>query len=366
MNRPKPFPAGVSAYRDRHGKLRTRFRRKGQLPYSFKAEPFSADWWAEYQACIDGTAALRIQPGAARIVPGTIADLISRYYRSADWQGPNDRTRHSFRLVIDRFNSQLGDVPVAEFTYEHASALMGTMAARPNAANKLRKLLARVWDEGLRIGLVERINPWRLVKAYRVKGTYHTWTEEEIGRFITRWPVGTREYLALALMLNTAQRRGDAIRLGPQHVRDGRLVFAQRKTGKALSLPIVSELREAIAACPSGHLTFLVTEHGSAFTDAGFGNWFADKCRAAGVPGRAHGLRKAAAKRLAEEGATNQELKSWTGHVRDEEVALYVAAASQRRLADSGAAKLAKRGTAVGEPKAQILANPSQPSGNKA
>ena len=357
MNRPKPFPKGVSAFRDRHGKLRTRFRRTGHTPYSFKAEPFSADWWAEYQACTEGRAAPRIEPGAARIVPGTIADLISRFYRSADWQGPSASTRHSFRLVIDRFNAQLGDVAVADFTYEHASALLATMADRPHAANKMKKLLARVWDEGLRIGMVERINPWRLIKGYRTTGGFHTWTESEIAQFIARWPVGTREYLALALMLNTAQRRSDAIRLGPQHARAGRLVFNQKKGGKALDLPIIPELHAAIAACPSGHLTFLVTEHGAPFTDAGFGNWFADKCRAAGVPGRAHGLRKAAAKRLAEAGATNQELKAWTGHTRDDEVAIYVAAASQSKLADSAALKLAKAGTGNGKPKSPDLAN---------
>lgn len=351
MRRPKPYPEGVSAFRDRHGKLRTRYRRKGQMPYSFKAEPFSPDWWSEYKACTEGIAAPRIQPGAARIAPGSIADLISRYYRSADWQGPNESTRHSFRLVIDRFNVQMGDIAVADFGYEHASALIATMADRPNAANKMKKLLARVWDEGLRIGLVERINPWRLVKAYRITGGFHTWTESEIAQFIARWPVGTREYLALALMLNTAQRRGDAIRLGPQHVRDGRLVFVQRKTGKALDLPIIPELRAAIAACNSGHLTFLVTEHGAPFTDAGFGNWFGQKCKEAGVPGRAHGLRKAAATRLAEAGSTNQELKAWTGHTRDEEVTLYVAAANQRMLADSAAKKLAKTRTAVGKPR---------------
>ena len=342
MSKARPYPLGVSAFRDRHGKLRTRYRRKGQAPYSFRAEPFSPDWWAEYQACTDGTAAPRIQPGAARIVPGTIADLISRYYRSADWQGPNERTRHSFRLVIDRFGAQLGDVAVADFGYEHASALLATLSDRPHAANKMKKLLARVWDEGLRIGMVERINPWRLVKAFRITGGFHTWTEIEIARFTARWAVGTREYLALALMLNTAQRRGDVIRLGPQHVRAGRLAFTQRKTGKPLDLPIIPELRAAIAGCPSGHLTFLVTEAGSPFSDAGFGNWFGDRCKAAGVPGRAHGLRKAAAKRLAEAGATNQELKAWTGHTSDDEVTLYVAAASQRTLADAGALKLAK------------------------
>ena len=153
----------------------------------------------------------------------------------------------------------------------------------------------------------------------------------------------TRERLALALMLNTAQRRSDAIRLGPQNIKGKRLVFTQRKTGKRLDMPIIAELREALAGFELTHLSFLMTAHGAPFSDAGFGNWFADICKAAGVPGRAHGLRKAAAVRLAESGATQQEIKAWTGHSSDDEVRRYTEAANQARLADAGAAKMANQ-----------------------
>ena len=39
-----------------------------------------------------------------------------------------------------------------------------------------------------------------------------------------------------------------------------------------------------------------------------FGNWFREACKAAGVPGSAHGLRKAGATLAAENGATTTEL----------------------------------------------------------
>ncbi|WP_310498274.1 tyrosine-type recombinase/integrase [Sandarakinorhabdus sp.] len=341
MTRPRsPFPANVSAYRDRHGKLRTRFRRTGHAAHDFKSEPFSPAWWAEYAACKAGLAAPAITPGEARSVPGTIGDLIARYYGSADWQRPSDRTRHSFRLVIERFRQPFQHIPVASFGYEESSAIMAKFADRPNAGNKLRKLLSRIWDEGMRMKIVAD-NPWKLVRPYQVKGGFHTWTEAEIAQYKRRWPPGTREWLALALMLNTAQRRSDAIRLGRQNVRGGRLSFKQRKTDKALDLPIIAELHEALDGFTSGHMTYLVTEQGKPFTDAGFGNWFAERCIAAGVPGRAHGLRKAASVRLANAGASQQEIKSWTGHSSDKEVTRYVEAANRSQLADSAADKLA-------------------------
>ncbi len=50
--------------------------------------------------------------------------------------------------------------------------------------------------------------------------------------------------------------------------------------------------------------------------------------------------RKAAARRFAEAGCSNQEIKAWTGHTTDSEVARYTAAADQRTLSDTAADKL--------------------------
>ena len=336
-----------------------RFRRTGFPPYTFKAKPFSSEFWAEYEACKNGEAAPAIEPGEARTAPGTIGHLIVRYYRSADWQRPNEKTQHTYRLVIERFRNAFGDVPLRQFGYEQASAIMAKMAAKPDAANRVRKLMRRVWREGMRLDLVT-VNPWDLTRPYVVRGGYPTWTEAEIDRFKAAFPVGTRERLALALMLNTGQRRGDAIRLGPQNLKGGRLVFVQRKTGKALDLPVVAELREALEGFEAGHLCFLTTAHGRPFADAGFGNWFGAACKAAGVPGRAHGLRKAAARRLAEAGATNQQIKAVTGHRSDAEVARYTEAANQARLADSAVAKLANRSSRLAKSNANSLKRKSE------
>ncbi|MES3091807.1 hypothetical protein O6027_12510 [Sphingomonas aerolata] len=49
--------------------------------------------------------------------------------------------------------------------------------------------------------------------------------------------------------------------------------------------------------------------------------------------------RKAAARRFAEAGCSNQEIKAWTGHTTDSEVARYTAAADQRTLSDTAADK---------------------------
>jgi integrase len=85
---------------------------------------------------------------------------------------------------------------------------------------------------------------------------------------------------------------------------------------------------------PRTNLTFLVTEKGAPFTGAGFGNWFRDQCNAADLRQcSAHGLRKAAATRLANAGCSTDQIKAITGHKSLSEVARYTRAADQRRLA---------------------------------
>ena len=74
---------------------------------------------------------------------------------------------------------------------------------------------------------------------------FHTWTQEELDRFEAHWPTGTRERLAFDLLLYTGLRRGDAVRVGLQHVRDGVITIRTEKhrKGKAGELITVRSCR---------------------------------------------------------------------------------------------------------------------------
>ena len=123
--------------------------------------------------------------------------------------------------------------------------------------------------------------------------------------------------------------------MGRQHIdKNGAIHVRQFKTGVALTIPVHQDLQAIIDATPSEHLTFLTTEFGKPFTAEGFGQWFRRKCNEAGLPHcSAHGLRKAAARRLAEAGCTAHEIAAITGHASLREVQRYTKAADQTRLA---------------------------------
>ena len=107
----------------------------------------------------------------------------------------------------------------------------------------------------------------------------------------------------------------------------------QQKTGAVLAIPVHPDLAAIIAATPRQHLTFLTTASGKPFAPAGFGNVFRDWCREAGLPEHcsAHGLRKAACRRLAEAGASVNVIASISGHTDPRMVAHYTKAADQAR-----------------------------------
>jgi integrase len=172
---------------------------------------------------------------------------------------------------------------------------------------------------------------------------YRTWTEAHIERFIARHPIGTKAHLAFVLLLDTSVRRGDAVRMGRQHIRHdllppqphGWLSIVQRKTGTLVEVPVTDALQAAIDASPNNHLTFLTTSRGEPFSDAGFTGWFRKRCNEAGLPNglSAHGLRKARARRIAEKNGSAHAVAAITGHKTISEVQRYTVDYDRRKLA---------------------------------
>jgi integrase len=337
-------PRYVSCYYDRHGKLWWKFRRRGFTSSQTRAVFDTAEWWSWYNAATDGEPR---QTGAERTAPGTMAALIVAYYGSTRFTTLRASTQATYRHEIERFRERHGDKRLATLEGQHIRRMLDAKSAKPESANNLLRILRILMSFAVERGF-RKDNPTLGVRKVRSQSDgRHSWTEEEIAQFEGRWAVGTRERLAMALMLYTGQRRSDVVGMGRQHVtRDGAIRVRQLKTGTNLVIPVHPALQAILDATPNNHLTFLVTEGGKPFSVAGFGGWFGDTCRAAHLPDacRAHGLRKAAARRLAEAGATAHQIASVTGHKSLAEVERYTRAANQEGLAKAAMAKLGANG----------------------
>ncbi len=312
------LPKHCSWNTDRHGKRRVRFRLGGFSTY-LTGTPWSDDFMRQHAAAMDGVKALQPNEiGAARTLPGSFDALCVSYYRSPEFRGLKPSTQAVRRNIIERFRVAHGSKPLKGLGRRHISEIIGAKANTPEAANNLLKVLRVLLDYAVGQDMIAS-NPARGVKRYRNHSDgFHTWSEAEIARYQELHPIGTRPGLALALLLYTAQRRGDVVRMGWQHVTGDAIAVRQEKTDSPLVIPLHPEVALALASVPRTNLTFLMTEQGTPFTSAGFGNWFRDQCNAAGLPQcSAHGLRKAAATRLANAGCTNEQIKAITGHRSD-------------------------------------------------
>lgn len=343
MGRPrmnKALPTYASAYTDRHGIARIRLRRTGYVTHYCQHKPGTPEFTEEYHTWLANG---KKQVGENRPKPGTFDELIARFYKSKNWQEIKESTRYTYRGEIERFRAKYGSRSARTMTAQHVASLIAKMGDTPNAANNLRKRLGQLFRYSIELGW--RIdNPAKIVKGIKVKSEGHkTWQEDHIAQFQACWPRGTKQRLAFDLALYTAQRRSDVRIMGPQHIKDGAIAVKQLKTGKSMTIPIHPDLAASIAAMPTAHLAFITTERGTLFSAKSFSMWFRKQVIKAGLDGYTmHGLRKAASRRMAETGLSNQEIKAITGHVTDSEVARYTREAEQALIARRAMAKMAQ------------------------
>jgi len=270
-----------------------------------------------------------------------VAAVVAEYFDSQQFFGSKKpSTQRWQRSILERFRlPPNGDRPFALLPAEWIEAKIDSKP--PHAARSwlvtLRSLCRFAVKRGYR-----RDNPTANIKLASIKGDgFHTWTEDEIAQFEAHHPVGTKSRAGFALLLYTAQRRSDVVRMGRQHIKDGVLTVKQEKTGATLAIPVHPHLQTVLDATPSEHLTFLVTATGKPYGGNAFTEQFRNWCDAAGLPKRCkpHGLRKAACRRLAEAGCSANEIMAISGHATMKELVRYTKAADQARLARNAMTK---------------------------
>ena len=331
------LPKYVQHWVDHDGRAHCYFRRRGYPRVRLPGLPWSPSFMAAYEAALSGP---RAAIGAGRIKPGSVSAVVAEYFDSQQFfASKSPGTQRMRRGILERFRAAYGDRPFALLPPEWIEALLD--AKPPHAARSWLVTLRSLCQFAVKRGWL-RTDPTRDIKQRSIKGDgFHTWTEEEISQFEAHHPMGSKPRLALALLLYTAQRRSDVVRIGRQHIKDGVLTVKQQKTGVTLAIPVHPQLQAVLDATPSEHLTFLVTATGKPYGGNAFSEQFRNWCDAAGLPKRcsAHGLRKAACRRLAEAGCSANEIMSISGHTTMKEIVRYTKAADQARLARNALAK---------------------------
>lgn len=343
------LPANVRPVKDRHGRTRYRFRRKGYASAYVPGKPGTAEFHAAY-AQILASGPIEREPAKSRrqINPRTLDDLHRRMKQTIAWRKKKESTRRVQSGIMERFldrvgksGKRFGDRPVERVTFGWLETLLGEMWETPAAANVLRRVLSTHLDLAFKLGWIVA-NPVRLTSKYEEGEGIHTWTDAEIAQYRAKHPLGSMARLTLELALNTAARRCNVNKIERKDIEGGRIIVDHAKNNNDADVPMLETTRAAIDALPAAPIRYLVTTaFGKPFTDAGMGNRMRKWCDEAGLPHCSiHGLRKALSRQLAEHGSTDAEGQAVTGHKKAETFQHYRAKANRALLADRAMSNL--------------------------
>src|SRR5262249_39486706 len=353
---PRPRPPHLQRETSRHRKTVWYVRvAKGQR-IRLRAEYGTPEFDAEYRAAVEGKGA----PANTGPANGTLAWLIERYRETTAWASLSTATRRQRENIFLHVLKSAGTQPFGRITSDAIMAGRERRATTPAQARNFLDAMRGLFRWAKEAKHV-KIDPTAGVKNPRRKAGdgFIPWTEEHVAAYQKRWPIGTRQRVWLDVLLYTGVRRGDAVRIGRQHVRDGIATIKTEKSGFTLevTLPILPVLARTLKAGPCGELTFIAGERGQPLAKESFGNLFKAACRAAGVPGSAHGVRKIAATRAANHGATVAQLEAIFGWSGGTMASLYTRSADRQRLALEAMHKLANdKRTSIPAPHGKVRA----------
>lgn len=329
----------VQSYTDHNGHPRHYYRR-GAFRRKLPGLPGSPEFMAAYAQARNeqGQPASRNQAAE-----GSVEALVREFYASGDFTTAIAKsTQREYRYRLEWLRENHGAKRVAKLGRRHVLRMRDERAETPGEANTLVRIIRRLLSFAVDREYRED-NPALRIKLF-AGGEFRDWTDAELRKFEKAHKPGSKERRAYALLVYTGQRRGDVAAMSDADFAGPRVKVVQAKTGEKVEVPAHPELRKEIARRQSGE-PLLANTLGRPFTSEALGQFMADAIDAAGLPDDCvvHGLRKTAARKLAEAGCSEDEIMAITGHTTSAMVRLYVRGARRAKMAESAMKKLGRQ-----------------------
>jgi integrase len=339
----RPRPPHLQRHKTRHGKFVWYFQIGSGPLVRIKHDFGTPEFDKAYQEI--ATSYGRTIVPKIRAATGTLEWAWLSYKDSGAWKGLSKPTRRQRENIMKNVLAEEGTA-TAKITDIDEQTIRDGVERRMHTPFQAKNWLQTI--RGLFEWLVEskklKVDPTANVSVKKPKTRgFLEWTDQDIEKYEKRWLLGTRERVMLDVYCYTGLRRGDAARVGPQHVYGNTISMPTEKSqgNTVVHLPLLDVLKRTLAAGPTGKESFICKIDGMPYTKESLGNTFKDACVAAGVLDKsAHGLRKAAATRAADNGATAHELMAIFGWIDIKEAEIYTRAADCKRLAKHAMMKL--------------------------
>lgn len=273
--------------------------------------------------------------------PGSVNELVALYRSSPDYQNTRPKTRKDYLRYLDWIKEKWGDLPVCEIDREAIIEARNGLKSKPRTADYLvaviRRLLTFAVDRPRQFGL--SANPALQIERIFTTEGYSAWPDPVIAEATGRaYPELAKVVL---LGLYTGQRGQDCVRMLWSHYDGSGIEVAQEKTGKRLWIPAHKELRAVLDRMPRTAAVICVNRQGKPWKLDHLRHEIRDLMRPVGRFSF-HGLRKAAAKRMAEAGCSAHQISAITGQSL-QMVEHYTRSAEQKKMAKAAVRKLERK-----------------------
>lgn len=326
------LPKGV--YRQRKqladGTVKTYYRLRS-TGKAIAGEPGTPEFEASLAFAMSSTSAVKA---------GTWGALIEAYRLSPGYRKLEPPTKKAYERRIACVGGGSGK-SVREMRRSDFLMVRDAIAVEhPQAANHFIMVMSTILDFAVDRDLCD-FNP--LVRVRRIKGGSHkTWNDAQIKYAIGAFPEHLRRAVILALY--TGQREGDCCAMKWSQYDGTAIEVSQEKTGAFVWIPAHRVLKKEMDAwrAEGERETVLVNSLGRSWPISSFSSTICLTIQKhPALAGMVfHGLRKAAAARLAEAGCSTHEIAAITGHESLAMIELYTKRADQKVRAASAMRKL--------------------------
>jgi integrase len=298
-------------------------------------DPRSEEFRTAYVAVMASYAAPKKEIGP------TIETLIESFFRSGGYKGLAEMSKPGYMSRLNTIRKDHGHRSLSGLTRERIKkAILEPLIDRPAAQLDTLKKLRILIKHGIEKGLLAH-DPSVGIKRPKTK-EIRAWTDAEMAAFERRWPVGTKQRTAYALMLNAGTARVDVHRITWAQIDHESVDYTRHKSKVPVQIGIAANLRKALDAAPRDHFTVINTEFGKPFTIDGFSGFMRDAMNRAGLPldCKPHGLRKTLGRLLADAGVSAHDIMAALGHTTLAQAEKYTREADRRRGARRAVLKL--------------------------
>lgn len=267
----------------------------------------------------------------------TFEELFRQYSSSQNFTKLSVRTQQSYDYGARQLEDFLGDLDVSTLKRSHFIRFQEKYANKPATANVAIRVASIVFAYAVDIDLVP-YNPVARMKKLKI-GSHEKWELDEVASIIA---LGDRKAsTATALAWYTGQREGDILKMRWCDIQDGYITITQEKTGMEMKIKAHPDLCAYLDGIKNNEPPENYVVSGSRkMNSSAFRGMFKRRTEKAGVNKVFHGIRKAVASNLAENGRPISEIAAMMGHKSMRMAAYYAEQASGKKLTESAVSNL--------------------------